>query len=144
MAWCEPSRPCFFRLGHSRVFSMNRVPKRAASPTLSDFPKKSSPEFSATRASMTSMCELQRSSQLVVWPRPKDDKLDVILQVFFLQIKQEFRFSRIGLPHLPVTEPTPDVLEDVASVHGLADFVFVYHCRSTSSQTVVRCHCATR
>ena len=119
---------------------MNRVPKRAASPTLSEFSKKSSPDFSATRASMISTCELQRSSQLVVWPRPKDVELDVILPRVFPQIKQEFRFSRIGLPHLPVTEPTHDVLEDVASVHGLAEFVFVYYCRSSSSQTVVRCH----
>ena len=32
--------------------------------------------------------------------------------------------GQIGIPHLPVTEPTHDVLEDVASDHGLADLVF--------------------
>ena len=35
---------------------MDRVPKRAASLTLSESSKESSPEFSATRANMTSTC----------------------------------------------------------------------------------------
>ena len=45
---------------------------------------------------MTSTCELQRSSQLVVWQRPKDDVFDVILQKVFPQIKHK----SLGFPGL--------------------------------------------
>ena len=60
---------------------MNRVPKQAASPTLSESSKKSSPEFFTTCASMTSTCEV-----------PNDEENDVILQRVFPQ----FSFRRDG------------------------------------------------
>ena len=89
---------------------MDRVPKRAASPTLSESSKKSLPEFLATRANMTSTCTV------------RDDENDVHSSAGFSAVLVPM--GQIGIPHLPVTETTHDLFEDLASDHRLAHLAF--------------------
>ena len=88
---------------------MDRVSKRAASPTLSDSSKKSPLVFSTAHANMTSTCELTGDE-------------NVLSSADFPAVPVPA--GRIDIPHLPATEPTHDVLKDVTSEHGLADLVF--------------------